>query len=392
MKRMKGLWVAGFALCLSLPLVEAQNVVMKKSDSQSSSKSGNLTVRAQSLYDSSEKSDADTPWMRVVYRQIDLTKEVNMPLYYPEESTEEQENLFRIIMRLLTENQIDAYEYLDGRELFTDEYKIDVKEMLDRFHVLYSEKEGSTEKNPQFVIEESDVPCNEILSYYIVEKWVFDRTVSRVRSQVEAICPVLHRMGDFGDEAVRYPMFWIKYDVLQPYIARQYIMTSSANNVQQYNFDDFFQLRMYDGEIYKTKNLKNLSLRQMYPSDSLLKVAQDSIERELRDFDKHLWVSTPEEIAKAKAEKVRREQEQVAKEKAAAGETPAAEATEPRSTRSARSGRSSRGTTETTSSRRSTSSSNTQKTKQPKVKKSKSPSSSSSSSSSAVRSVRRTRR
>ena len=148
--------------------------------------------------------------------QIDLNKEKNMPLYYPEESTENQENLFRIVMKLLANNQIPAYEYLDGREIFTDEYRIKVKEMFDRFHILYAPAKGYSEKNPRFTVEESDIPSNEVLSYYILEKWIFDRRTSQVKPSIEAICPVLHRTGDFGGEAVKYPMFWVKYNDIRP--------------------------------------------------------------------------------------------------------------------------------------------------------------------------------
>ena len=44
-------------------------------------------------------SDADRQWMRVIYRAIDLDKDKNAPLYFPEEPIDGQENLFRIIMR-----------------------------------------------------------------------------------------------------------------------------------------------------------------------------------------------------------------------------------------------------------------------------------------------------
>ena len=71
--------------------------------------------------------------MRVIYRQIDLEKDKNAPLYFPEDPVDGQENMFRIIMRLMAENQIPAYEYLDGREIFTDQYKVKMRDVLDRF-------------------------------------------------------------------------------------------------------------------------------------------------------------------------------------------------------------------------------------------------------------------
>ena len=262
-----------------------------------------ITDRQQSFYEVREPSDADLQWMKVIYRQIDLTKGKNPALYYPEEPNADGENLFFIIMRLLANNQISAYEYLDGREMFTDEFKIKVGEMMDRFHIYYTEAKGSTEKNPLYEFENSDIPSNEVLSYYIIEKWEFDTRSNQMKARVEALCPVLHRMDDYGGEAVRYPMFWVKLNDIRPYMAQQYIFTDDDNNLARYSIDDFFKLNMYSGEIYKTKNLRNQSLRQMYPEDEAYKHAQDSIEQRLRSFNQDLWVPSLDVLqARAEAE------------------------------------------------------------------------------------------
>lgn len=255
-----------------------------------------VTDRQQSFYEVREPSDADLQWVKVIYRQLDLTKGKNPALYYPEEPNEDGQSLFFIIMRLLADGKITAYEYLDGKELFTDEYKISVAEMLDRFHVLYSDAKGSTEKNPKFLIDDSDIPGNEILSYFIIEKWEFDTRRNCMQARVEAICPVLHRQDDYGGEALRYPMFWVKLNDIRPYMANQYVFTDDDNNLPKYNLDDFFKLNMYDGEIYKVKNLRNLSLAQMYPDEEQLAHARDSIEQRLRSFDNNLWIPSREEL------------------------------------------------------------------------------------------------
>lgn len=317
-----------------------------------------ITDRMQQFYEETPMSDADVSWMRVIYRQLDLTNDKNAPLYYPEEPTADQESMFRIIMRLLANNQVAAYEYLDGREVFTDQYRIKVKDMLDRFHILYAEAKGSTEKNPKFTIEESDVPANEVLSYYLLERWVFDSRSNRMKTTVEAICPVLHRAGDFGGEPIKYPMFWIKFDVLRPYLTQQYIFVDDDNNLPKYTYDDFFQLAMYEGDIYKTRNLKNKSMMQLYPDPDDLKRAQDSIQNRLEKFEDKLWVPSREEVIAARE----------AREKAAAGDTTKIEARDEKKVEEkATSSRSSRGKKPA-------------KVKETKVKKT---------SSSATRSVRR---
>lgn len=259
-----------------------------------------VTDRMQEFYKQNQTSDADKMWMRVIYRDLELDNPKNAALYYPEEIIDGQENLFRIIMRLLADNNISAYEYLDGKEIFTDQYKLKVRDMLDRFHVLYSDAKGSTEKNPRYTIEESDVPANEVLSYYILEKWEFDSRTNKTKRMVEAICPVLHRSDDFGGDAVRYPMFWVKLEDIRPYLAQQYIFIDDDNNLPKYTYDDFFTLSMYDGDIYKTRNLTNKSMMQMFPDPDDRKRAQDSIQNRLDTFDKNIWVPSREEVIAAR--------------------------------------------------------------------------------------------
>ena len=257
-----------------------------------------ITERMQTFYSESDPSlsDADRQWMRVIYRELDLDDDKNAALYYPEDIVEDQENLFRIIMRLLANGQIKAYEYLDGREVFNEENQVNVGEMLDRFSIMHADAKGSTAKAPRYTIHPSDVPTNEVLSYYIIERWEFDTRSNKTKTIVEAICPVLHRAGDFGGEAVRYPMFWVKFNDIRPWLAQQQIFIDDDNNLPTATYDDFFTLNMYNGDIYKTRNLKNKSMTQLYPDADARKAAQDSIQQRLTDFDKKLWVPDREEI------------------------------------------------------------------------------------------------
>lgn len=278
---------------------QAQGVVRKRSgEDRNSNKqgSGGVTQRMQSFFEETPVSDADLMWMRVIYRQLDAETVDNAPIFYPEEKTQDQENLFRIIMRLVINNQVTAYEYLDGREIFTDEYRINVRDMLDRFHVLYEEAKGSTEKNPKFVIDDSDVPANEVLSYYIIERWEFDSRSNEMKTRVEALCPVLHRSGDFGGDAIKYPMFWVKLQDIRPWMTQQYIFIDDDNIIPKYTYDDYFLLTMYKGDIYKTRNIQNKSMMQLYPDEKDRRRAQDSIQTRLESFDKNLWVPDREEI------------------------------------------------------------------------------------------------
>lgn len=298
---MKFLKIITVALLAALAGLSTQAQVVRKKAGDEGKKKTNSAIseRQQSFYEVNEPSDADLQWMKVVYRELDLTKGKNPALYYPEEPNEDGQSLFYIIMRLVADGDIDCYEWLDGREMFTPEYKYKVSNMLDRFHILYTTAKGSTEKHTRYSIENADIPGSEVLSYYIIEKWEFDTRSNAMKSRVEAMCPVLHREDEYG-VMQKWPMFWVKMNDIRPYIARQYVFTDDDNNLLRYNLDDFFKLNMYSGEIYKVKNLRNMTLRQQFPDDSAYHHAQDSIEARLRQFDKSLWVPDREELMAAK--------------------------------------------------------------------------------------------
>lgn len=309
--------LVGLAAAGAIAQVENAGTVRRRSPkekrNQEKTQPG-VTERMQDFYTVKEPHDADLQYMREIYRQIDLSKDQNTPLYFPEDIIDGQKNLFRTILELVVSGKVPAYEYLDGREVFTDKYQLKVNDMLDRFGIYYTTGKGHSERNPNYVIEEADVPTTQVLNYYIIEKWEFDKRTHRMRTRVEAICPVLNRTGDFGGEA-KYPMFWVKYDQLRPWLAQQYVFLTDDNNLPQYSLDDYFNLGMYDGEIYKTKNLRNQSMMQMYPDPDDLARAQDSIDNRLKTYGKDLWVPTREEYL---AQKER--EEEVAKA-LAAGDT-----------------------------------------------------------------------
>ncbi len=319
---------------------------------------------------SPDRPDASMKYMRVIYRELDLVDENrNAPLYFPEDLTDGNENLFRIMFRLLAKNQVPAYEYLDGREEFTEENRVKMADVISRFEITATPAKGFSEKNPVYDIEPVDVPTNQVLAYYIIERWEFDNRSNSMKTTVEAICPVVVRDESY-EISGRTPMFWMKMSDLKPYLQQQYIFTDDDNNLATHTYDDFFTLNMYKGDIYKTRNLRNRTLAQIVGDDAdEIKKAQDSIQNRLDHYADNLWVPSREELAAARE----------AAELAAAGDsTDVDEAKPARSTRA--------------KSSRSSTRSGREGRRQPRVKKPKAPKSSAKPASSATRSVRNRRR
>jgi gliding motility associated protien GldN len=242
-----------------------------------------LTERAKAQYPDIAVSE-DVDWRRDIYRSLNLEVEDNATLYYPVEPIGEKVNLFTLLFRLVLSGDITAYKYnLDGNESFTEENKMEPKTMLENYLIYYEENNG------ELVVGNSDVPSAEVMSYYIKESHYYDQRKGTYGKHITAICPVLHRAGDFAAEVTKYPMFWVNYNDIKPYLAQNRVMASSLNNVAQTTFDDFFAKGLYKGDIYKTINAKNLAISQYCKDSTEIKKEQEKIEQQLKDFENNLW-------------------------------------------------------------------------------------------------------
>ena len=97
------------------------------------------------------------------------------------------------------------------------------------------------------------------------------------------------REDEFGGEPSKYPLFWVKYSDLEPYLGRQPMAASRMNNAAVIGADDYFTLTKYEGRIYMTNNLLGGTRAQYCPTDSAMAKEQKRIEDELLKFSKNIY-------------------------------------------------------------------------------------------------------
>jgi gliding motility associated protien GldN len=244
-----------------------------------------MSLRAQISFPTAVDVPEEVVWRRDIYRELDLTKDENAGLYYPVEPHGKEVNLFTYIFKLAQNGYIPVYEYpTDGSDVFTEEAKVQMKTILDNYHIFYEEQDGKLK------VDNSDIPSAEVKKYYLKESAYYDQANSSFHIKVLALCPVMMRDDDFGGEATNYPLFWVKYSDLEPFLNRQTVMTSSLNNAATMSMDDFFTLNMYRGKIYKTNNAQGKTLIQLCDGDTTkLSAEQKRIEKELEAFRKNIF-------------------------------------------------------------------------------------------------------
>ena len=234
---------------MAQPKARRQQQAKQQQQQKAQSQNQGMSVRARLMFPTAVDMPENVVWRRDIYREIDLNKDSNAGLYYPVEPIDKQLNLFTYVFKLALNGYIPVYEYrLDGNEVFT-----------------------------------------EVKMYYLKESAYFDDANSTFHRKVQSICPVMLREDDFGGEASKYPLFWVKYSDLEPFLSRQTVMTSNLNNAATMSMEDYFTMNRYEGKIYKTNNMLGKTLAQYCPTDSALAKEQKKIEAELKAFEENIF-------------------------------------------------------------------------------------------------------
>ena len=252
---------------------------------QQNQQQAGMTQRMRLQYPTALDMPEDVVWRRDIYREINLMDEENAGLYDPVEPQGRRLNLFTYVFKLALNGYIPVYEYnLDGNEVLEPQAKVEIKSILDNYSIYYTEEGGKLK------VDNSDIPSAEVKMYYLKECAYYDQANTTFRIKPIAFCPVMVREDDFGDEATKYPLFWVKYSDVEPYLSRQSVKTSDVNDAAQMTLDDYFTLNKYRGKIYKTANRLGRTLAQVANGDTTkLSAEQRRIEAELEAFRKNIF-------------------------------------------------------------------------------------------------------
>lgn len=281
---MKRILLLGLVMTLTASAFSQPKARLKEQQAKKQAVQNSLSTRAQISFPTIAPMQQDVVWRRDIYREVSLLEDQNAGLYYPTEPVGGQMNLFTYLFKLIMRGQVKAYEYrLDGQEVFNDSARVKLLSFLDNYHIYYERQNGRVR------LDNSDIPSREVKSYYIKESAYYDQGSSTFHTKVIALCPIMTREDDFGDGAQQYPLFWVLYDDIAPYLAKQIIMTSNLNNAATMSTDDYFAKNLYKGTIYKTTNMLGRTLRQYCPDEKSMTAEQKRIESELAAFEKGIW-------------------------------------------------------------------------------------------------------
>jgi len=320
MNRIKGILIACVLTLTTIGF--CQTTQTKQATTSDPGAFPEVSFKKSKIAESQQTRGEDVLWKRDVYRMVNLMDGNNGALYFPVEPTVERQNLFCTIFSLVADGRLTAYEYLDGREIFTDAYALKFKDLLKRFEVPFKEK-ADPKKAGAFIydIDAVDIPSGEVSLFYVKEVYYLDQRNSTMRIKTMAVCPVLIRTDEVG-ETRKYPMFWIPFENLKGSLSQIPVSADTINSVNRMNAYDFFNQHRYKGDIYKVSNLRNQSLFDYCRTPEEIVKEQLRLEKELKDMSDKLWEPSQREMRAAEAQKAADEKAAAKKTKASADKTP----------------------------------------------------------------------
>ena len=262
----------------------------------------------------------DIVWSRFIYRVIDMRYKQNYQLYFPVTSADPQyRNLFKVMLDAIVDG-MPVYE--KSQEPGDIKPRLETPLAKDQIPgLLNTDREGISDGDiatSDYMLIHYDSVTDKMsfndymyqqyvrnqLKFMILEIVFFDKHYSRLFSKIIAIAPMSSEDIEGEDTPITDALyqsirFWVVYDELRPYLARQYMIPQS-NDSKRVTFEQFFAQKLYTSYIIGDSNMYDRMLAQAATRgrdeqedkaiiEKELKKEQQRLENELMTFELDLW-------------------------------------------------------------------------------------------------------
>ncbi len=243
--------------------------------------------------------DRDVLWSKMVWEYIDLNEKINLPYYYPADTSNIDKNrrsLYDTLLRgIKSEEIVDVYD----DSYFTD--KLNKKEILQSISKIDTTDVGIEKMNFGEEITEEDINeryigSADIEGFKIKGLYYFDKRQGELKYRLLGIAPVspdvnfIDDMDDTSNLEELNALFWVWYPGIRD-IMHEMKVFNNKNSAFPLSFDLLLNARRFNSIIYREENVYgNRKVTEYIKSNSLFQVIESQkIKESIRDYEQDMW-------------------------------------------------------------------------------------------------------
>ncbi|WP_298947551.1 gliding motility protein GldN [uncultured Polaribacter sp.] len=227
--------------------------------------------------------DRDVLWSKVVWEFIDLNQKINLPYYFPIDTTNissDRRSLFDTLIKGIKQGKI--------KEAYTDSYftsKITQSE-IDQRLVNIREENRYTDT---FKIQTQDVA-----GYMIKGMWYFDKRLGELKYRLLAIAPMSKDVQTLGVQEIEdeelYELFWIFFPDAREVLHDAKVF-NPKNTSYPISFDHMLNARRFNSVIVREENIYgNRAIEDYVRGNSLFQLLEaNKIKEDIRNREMDMW-------------------------------------------------------------------------------------------------------
>jgi len=274
-----------FLFCLSASFVNAQaNVLNAKSASEIGKRS---TERLEADNDGpipyGYVDDRDIMWSKVVWEFVDLNQKINLPYYFPIDTTSissDRRSLFDTLIKGIRQGKI--------KEAYTDSFftsKITQDEIETRL-VNIRDENG--------YVDTFNLQTEDVAGYMLKGMWYFDKRQGEMKYRLLALAPMGKDVQTLGVENIEddnlYELFWIFFPDAREVLHDSKVF-NPMNAAQPISYDHLLNARRFNSVIVREENIYgNRAIEDYIRGNSLFQLLEaNKIKEDIRNREIDMW-------------------------------------------------------------------------------------------------------
>ncbi|ARV16405.1 type IX secretion system ring protein PorN/GldN [Polaribacter sp. SA4-12] len=227
--------------------------------------------------------DRDVLWSKVVWEFIDLNQKINLPYYFPIDTTNissDRRSLFDTLIKGIKQGKI--------KEAYSDSFftsKITQNEIDTRMSSIREENGYSDTIRLQ---------TQDVEGYMIKGMWYFDKRQGELKYRLLALAPMgkdVQTLGvqDIEDEEL-YELFWVFFPSIRDVLHDAKVF-NPKNASQPISFDHMLNARRFSSTIVREENIYgNRAISDYVRGNSLFQLLEaNKIKEDIRNREMDMW-------------------------------------------------------------------------------------------------------